>query len=455
MRIESFALSMAFLLACFAASFSAPGFAKSKHELPSPDYEAEFGHLDMHSPAKVELGRLLFFDKVLSGNANISCATCHHALTDTGDGLSLPVGEGGRGLGVTRDTGTGDAAVLERVPRNAPPVFNLGAAQFAVMFHDGRVQHNPAFPSSCETPAGNLLPEGLDSVLACQAMFPVTSPTEMAGQPDENAIGLAAGAGDVVEVWRLIAERLSGIGEYVDLFMQAYPGDIQGPADITYAHAANAIAAFEAVAWRADDSPFDRYLRGDKQAMSKSARRGMRLFYGKAGCAACHSGLFQTDQAFHAIAMPQIGPGKGDGFGGHEDFGREQVTLDAGDRYRFRTPPLRNVALTAPYGHDGAYDTLEAVVRHHLDPAAALEAYDTTQARLPSDPALDPIDFLVHDDPASRTAIANANELAPVDLSEAEINRLIEFLQALTDPASLDLRRDVPDAVPSGLPLAE
>jgi cytochrome c peroxidase len=266
---------------------------------------------------------------------------------------------------------------------------------------------------------------------------------------------MAADAGDVVEVWRLIAERLNAIDEYVDLFRDAYPGDVQAAGDITYAHAANAIAAFEAVAWRADDSPFDRYLRGAKQAMSKSARRGMRLFYGKAGCADCHSGLFQTDQEFHAIAMPQIGPGKGDGASGHEDFGREQVTLDPVDRYRFRTPPLRNVALTAPYGHDGAYDTLEAVVRHHLDPVAALEAYDTSQARLPSDPALDPIDFLVHENSAVRDQIANANELAPQDLSDEQVADLIEFLQALTDPASLDLRRDVPDAVPSGLPLAE
>jgi len=92
----------------------------------------------------VELGKNLMFDKLLSGNLNISCASCHHSLTDTGDGLSPPVGEGGRGLGVTRDTGSGDDAIDERVPRNAPSVFNLGAHEFTVLFHDGRVDLDPS-----------------------------------------------------------------------------------------------------------------------------------------------------------------------------------------------------------------------------------------------------------------------------------------------------------------------
>ena len=77
--------------------------------------------------------------------------------------------------------------------------------------------------------------------------------------------------------------------------------------------------------------------------MSGAARRGMELFYGKAKCATCHSGVLQTDQEFHAIAMPQVGPGKGHGDSGHEDFGRGAVTGDVADRYRFRTPSLRNV----------------------------------------------------------------------------------------------------------------
>jgi hypothetical protein len=94
--------------------------------------------------------------------------------------------------------------------------------------------------------------------------------------------------------------------------------------------------------------------------MSGDALKGMKLFYGRADCADCHSGTFQTDLEFHAIGIPQIGPGFGGvGFQGREDFGREGVTGDPEDRYKFRTPSLRNVALTAPYGHDGFYRTLE------------------------------------------------------------------------------------------------
>ncbi len=402
--------------------------------------------------AKVELGRHLFFDKVLSGNFNISCASCHHSLTDTGDGLSLPVGEGGAGLGVTRDTGTGSDAVHERVPRNAPPVFNLGAREFEVMFHDGRLAVDPTQPQGFLSPAGADLPAGLDNVLAAQAMFPVTSGTEMAGQPGENPVADAAAAGDLPTIWALLADRLRELPGYVDLFQAAYP-DINDPADITYVHAANAIAAFEASAWRADNSPLDRFLRGERGAMSQSARKGMRLFYGRAGCGGCHAGSFQTDHNFYAIAVPQIGPGKGDGVSGHDDFGRERVTGLRSDRYRFRVPTLRNVALTGPWGHDGAFGSLEAMVRHHLDPVVSFEAYDRSQVTLPFREDLDAIDFLMHDDELARAEIAEACELRPKRLRERDIRALMDFLHALTDPASLDLRHDVPKSVPSGIPI--
>ncbi len=325
--------------------------------LPLPVSHGDFyvdGHLD---EVKVELGKLLFFDKILSGNRNIACATCHHGLTDTGDGLSLPIGEGARGLGVTRNTGTGNDAVIERVPRNAPPIFALGAKSMTALFHDGRVEVDDTQASGFRTPAGDELPLQLENVLAAQAMFPVSSPTEMAGQAGENTIADAAASGNLAGpdgVWAQIAERLRNIPEYVRLFDQVFGLSQQ---EITYAHAANAISAFESSAWRADNSPFDLYLRGDKKALSKAAKKGLKLFYGKAGCSSCHSGKFQTDMQFHAIAMPQVGPGKGHGSSGHEDFGRAGITGDESQRYHFRTPPLRNVALTGPWGHSGAFDS--------------------------------------------------------------------------------------------------
>jgi cytochrome c peroxidase len=181
----------------------------------------------------------------------------------------------------------------------------------------------------------------------------------------------------------------------------------------------------------------------------------MRLFYGRVGCSDCHAGALQTDHSFRAIAMPQVGPGKGDGTGGYEDFGRGRVTGKAADRYRFRVPSLRNVALTAPYGHAGAYDTLDAVVRHHLDPVTSLYEFDVAQVVLPSRPDLDEQDRYALDSEATMAAIAAANELSPIRLRERDIKALIAFLHALTDPAMLDLRHDVPVTVPSGLALAD
>ena len=426
----------------------------ARRQLPDPVQDSDYYDAGSPPMAKVELGKLLFFDKILSGNKNIACATCHHALTDTGDGLSLGIGEGARGLGVARDTGSDTDAVHERVPRNAPHIFNLGAREFERMFHDGRVEVDDSEPSGFRSPAADNLPLGLDNVLAAQAMFPVTSPTEMAGQGIENDIAIAAVAGDVVEVWRLLAERLQAEDDYVTLFEMVY-ADVDDASDITYVHAANAIAAFEAVAWRSDSSPFDRFLRGDNGALSPDAKRGMGLFYGRAGCSSCHSGKFQTDHEFHAVAMPQIGPGKGDGTSGQEDFGREQVTGLPVNRYQFRTLSLRNVYLTGPWGHDGAYDDLREMVKHQLQPVDSLYAYDPDQAVLPYRQDLSDIDFDLLDDAAVMSALAAANELDPRSLSEAEIDHLMEFLWALTDPSSTDLRSDVPEGVPSGLSLAD
>jgi len=425
--------------------------------LPASVTDADYLDEGMPGDAKVQLGAQLFFDKVLSGNLNISCATCHHPFAGTADGLSLPVGEGGRGLSVTRDNGTGSEAVHERVPRNAPALFNIGAREFSRLFHDGRVQPNALFPSAVESPAGPDLPDGLNSPLAVQAMFPVTSATEMAGQAGENPIADAAVVGDLAGVngvWAQLAERLRGIDGYVEQFVAVFD-DIGSADDIRFTHAANAIAAFEATQWRADNSPFDRFLRGERAAMSASALLGMRVFYSaqKGNCASCHSGVFQTDQSFRAIAVPQIGPGKGDGSFGYEDFGRERVTGERADRYKFRVPSLRNVAQTAPYGHSGAFNTLEAMVRHHLDPVNSLYDFDVNQVVMPSRPDLDGKDYVAMSDPGVLASIAQANELSPVRLTEREIRQLIDFLHALTDPAMLDLRGDVPETLPSGMPL--
>lgn len=462
-----------------------------------PDPVGDRDYYDAGSPpaAKVELGRMLFFDKILSGNRNISCATCHHPAFASADGIALPLGEGASGLGTERRTGDGlRGSVATRVPRNSPGLFNLGAAEFERLFHDGRVETDPNgyFEGGFVTPAKWKLPKGLDNPLAAQAMFPVASPAEMAGDKGENeiadAVSLnnAAGAGGA---WELIARRLRAIPAYVGLFRDAYPDRVSGAEDITYVLAANAIAAFETTAFRADNSRFDRYLRGDARALDDEELQGMSLFYGKAGCGSCHSGKFQTDHRFHAIAMPQIGPGKADGRDASytnatgisamlEDFGRARETFREEDMFKFRTPSLRNVATTGPWGHAGAFSDLESVVRHHLDPVASLERYDPATAALPelgrvveltaSGSSLSQSwlsenrqqgfalrDTWVQNNEALRSRIAAANELEPVELSDCEVDRILAFLQTLSDTRAERLLALVPEAVPSGLPVED
>lgn len=475
------------------AGFVAADDVQGPSELPAPVVDADYHDDGDVASEKVELGRLLFFDKILGGNRNIACATCHHPNHATSDGLSLGFGEGPSGLGPERTPGeTVGSAVHHRMPRNSMALFNVGAREFTRMFHDGRVETDPNgyYEGGFITPAKFKLPKGLESVLAAQAMFPVASPTEMAGQKGENGIADAVSLNNVSGrggVWEQLAERLRAIPEYVERFKAAFPEQVQDADDITYVLAANAIAAFETEAFRADDSPYDRYLRGSRESLSAQQRRGMELFYGKGNCSACHSGKFQTDHDFHAIAMPQIGPGKADGADADywrtsgekaflEDFGRGRVTWRPEDEFKFRTPSLRNVALTGPWGHDGAYDSLEDVVRHHLNPLGSLERYVLAGDALPQcDRVLELTatgsrlsqswlnerrfeafmmrDTWVHQHPGLRGRIAQANELEPIELTDAEVEDLLAFLHSLTDPSSEDLSGLVPERVPSGLPV--
>ncbi|MBF9043099.1 c-type cytochrome [Rhodobacterales bacterium HKCCE4037] len=412
-------------------------------DLPLTFDPPNFAEVD---PDRVALGQLLFYDPILSGSQTVACATCHHPRFATSDGVSLGLGDGGVGLGPDRVIDP-DNLPEQRIPRNSPALFNLGAEEFSVMFHDGRLEADATRPNGIRTPLGDAMAEGFASVLSAQAMFPVLSPDEMAGHYSENPIGQSVRLGQLSlpgGAWDQIAARVAAVPGYRTRFDAVLGAD----AEITFTAISDMVAEFIIAEWRADDSPFDRYLEGG--TLSDEAMRGMDLFYGDAGCAACHAGRFQTDHDFHAIAMPQLGPGKAARFEDHAlDEGRMHVTGDPADAYAFRTPSLRNVARTAPYGHSGAYATLEGVIRHHLDPVAALHAYDRTQVLLPDLPGAR--DWRVMDDPEVLAAIAAANELQPSDLTDAQIADLIAFLNALTDETSLSGRLGIPDAVPSGL----
>lgn len=238
--------------------------------------------------------------------------------------------------------------------------------------------------------------------------------------------------------------RLLAIPGYVDLFHAAYP-DVPTE-NLGFQHAANAIAAYEIAVFTFEDSPFDRYIQGDKTALSNEAKQGALLFYGKAGCATCHSTGLLTDQQFHNLAVPQIGDGKGkeQPF----DLGRARETGNDCDRYAFRTPPLRNVAITGPWMHDGAFTTLEATIRHHLDPKASLQNYDPNQLSIL-------MEDTCQDQPETLAAIMkwypNTSASDGVQLTKEEMRWLLAFMDSLTSPSALDLSHTIPSSVPSGL----
>lgn len=407
---------------------------------------------DMFMPvdrAEAALGQLLFYDPVLSGNRNIACATCHHPKFATADGVALAIGEGGIGLGPDRRA---DPAHMPdaRIPRNAPALFNLGASEFSTMFHDGRLQTDPSQPGGIRTPMDADMVAGFASVLSAQTMFPVLSADEMAGSFRENEIGRAVRQGVISGkggAWDLITRRVAGISAYTEQFRAVYPHIDHGD-DIAFTDISNAIAAFVAFEWRSDTAAFDAVLRGGAP-LEGPALRGVTLFYERAGCATCHSGPFLTDHDFHAMGAPQIGPGKSAAFEDHQrDTGRYLVTGDLADIHAFRTPSLRNVALTAPYGHAGGHPTLEGFIKAHADPVAGLESFDPGAVRLPDLPV---DDFTVMQDSAQIAAIAASVTTPPVALTPQDIADIVAFLNTLTDPAATKGRLGIPDTVPSGL----
>ncbi|SFO84436.1 cytochrome-c peroxidase [Tranquillimonas alkanivorans] len=431
-----------------ALALTACGTGAAAGDLPPPVTDDMY--IDV-ARDEAKLGQLLFYDPVLSGNRNISCATCHHPRFGTSDGLPLGIGEGGTGLGPERTVDAANAPE-ERVPRNAPALFNLGAHEFTRLFADGRVEVDASRPSGMRTPMEDEMLAGFSGLLSAQTMFPVLSQDEMAGHYSENDVAQAARQGFITGpggAWDRLAQRVSDIDAYRQRFEAVYP-DIAAGRPVDFTDISNAIAAFMAWEWRSDDSPFDAHLRGDA-SLTGAALRGMELFYGDAGCGACHSGPFLTDHDFHAMGVPQIGPGKAARFETHQrDVGRMRVTGREEDAYRFRTPSLRNVADTAPYGHTGAFSDLAAFVAHHADPAGT--TFNLRAVGLP--PGIgDGADFELWSDPGERAAILAAVTTAPVKLSETDVADLVAFLETLSDPVALEGRLGVPDEVPSGLPV--
>lgn len=404
----------------------------------------------------VQLGHNLFFDPILSGSKDINCAVCHAMDQATANAVPLSVGTGARMVEGVRRPGP----ALAFTSRNSPALFNLGQPEVSSMFWDKRLEriedgrmvlYERSFTEQPETYLRVLSPE-LDNILAAQNMLPVFARNEMRGihgskdifgEPNELAL---VPDHDFEGNWRLLAKRLQAVPAYQELFAKAYPG--VAPEDINFVHAANAMSAFIQVKFTLDDSPWDRFLKGEDGALGPAEVRGALVFHGKGECATCHSGKMMTDEGYHNIGVVPMtrGPEPLE----YMDLGVAHRSL-AGpeDCFAFRTPPLRNVALTGPYMHNGSYDTLEAVIRHKMDARHALYNFDPSH--------LEPrFQEQVHRRPenlARVEATLSSHVQEPLELSDGDVADLVAFLNALTSPRAQDLMHLNLEEVPSGLPV--
>ncbi|MFV1986708.1 MAG: cytochrome-c peroxidase [Gemmatimonadota bacterium] len=385
-------------------------------------------------PELVELGRALAFDKILSGTRDISCMTCHPPAFGTSDARTLAIGQGASGVGPARVHPGGTF-----IPRNSPGLFNLHLQ--GKYFWGGRVEDME--DGSIRTPAGNQITPEMEAVfefgaLSAVPMFPIMSRDEMRGvQGNEMAM---RADDDFTGVWSDLMVRLGAIAEYRTMFQSAYPGT---PFDqMTFAHAANAIAGFITEEFAFTNTGWDLFLMGDDSQLSNEQLNGALSFLNRR-CLRCHEADNFVDDAFHNVATPQLGPGVGDGAGGLDDFGRERVTGDAAERRAFKTPQLRNVELTAPYGHAGQFADLFAIVEHYDGIDVRLMAYDATQveAALQGTVLANFAAILVNRDTI----------LIPIEYDEGEAADLTAFLLSMTDDAARNLMGVIPATVPSGL----
>lgn len=317
------------------------------------------------TPEKIELGRLLYFDPRLAGDSSIACAKCHDPEKGFSNGLQMS-----------------DAYPGTKHWRHVPTVLN--AAYLQQLFWDGRA-----------------------NTLESQAIGPIAAPIEM----NQN--------------YTHLVEKLNSVPEYRERFQKVFKDDI------TMDNLAKAIAAFERTIV-SKPGPVDKFLMGDKSALNDSQKRGMELFTGKANCIACHNGPLLTDNGFHATGVPEIPELKKDAdrvatrhfFATDQkypeprkvdcDHGREFITKSQADRGKFKTPSLRELKWTAPYMHNGAFETLDDVVEFYMKGGG---------------------------DHANKDPL-----LKPFNLNDQEFDDLIAFLEALSSesPIKVEKPRELP-----------
>jgi cytochrome c peroxidase len=430
-------------------------------------------------PRLADLGRLLWFDTLGGLHGDNTCGGCHSPANAFGDSQSIAIG-------VQNNNRVGPGRTGPRNQRRTPSAVN--AALYPALMWNGRFSAPSGDPF--DNAQGFLFPapEGSTSfpprdpvvkhLLMAQAHIPPTELVEVAGftgtsgtiSPEFDAFD--DGKGRVVPppdasgfrnepIRQAVLGRLNSTPAYRLLFGDVFP-EVATGAPIDFTMFGRAIAEFEFTLVFAD-APLDRFARGDRQAMTTQQKEGALLFFGRARCSECHAVRGQANEMFsdfqmHVLAVPQIAPRFGvglgnvkfDGPGQDEDFGLEQVTGNPADRYRFRTSPIRNVALQPAFFHNGAFIRLEDAIRHHLDISSSALGYDPTLAGIapdltfrlgPIQPALDRVDPLL---------------ATPIRLDGREFDALVAFVRwgLLDERASgRQLCGMVPASVPSGFPI--
>lgn len=335
----------------------------------------------------IRLGALLFSEKEMSGDRNISCMDCHHPSLGTADGLAFSIGAGGAGIGTRRVQN--HAGVTKR---HSPHLLNLGFDDIPSMFWDGRVAYDKA-ANTLSTPEKSIngakprrkdISRLLTSALAAQSIFPLADHLEMRGHSGNEL----AEANSNQELWRRVVKRLmkknvTPEATYTSLFQSAYP-EVEKEKHFNIGHVGNALAAFIGGQFLAINTPYDDYLNGNVSAMSKSEKKGLKVFLTRGQCIRCHLGRHLSDFDFKSVGTPQIGLVGSDSL---TDKGRFEVTGKKIDQFKYRTPALRNLAVTAPYMHNGAFTNIEQVVEHYnnvkvsnknyIIPAVYQELYNT------------------------------------------------------------------------------
>ena len=388
-------------------------------------------------------GRLLFFDTVTGLNNDNNCSGCHAPTNGFGDTQSIAIGIENNGI-------VGPGRTGPRNQRRSPMIANT--AFFPNLMWNSRFAALSDDPF--DNSAGFIFPEpegftlsNLPHLLTAQAFIPPTERVEVAGFdfPGGN-----------FEIRDEVLRRINDVPEYRARFAKSFPS-VQRGGPITFDMFGRAIAEFE-FTLVFTDAPIDRFARGMKNAMTDAQKAGALLFFGAARCAECHrvsgpSNEMFSDFAAHVVGVPQIAPLSGnvtfDGPGANEDFGLEQITGNPDDRYKFRTSPIRNVALQPAFFHNGAFTTLEDAITHHLDvftsareysPEAAGVAADLRARMGPAEPVLARID------PILATSIP---------LSDDEVSDLVDFVRhGLLDQRARpeNLRKLIPRDLPSGFP---